>query len=105
MGEKLVEEKIKIQVKDFTCKIKGKKNVKHESHDPGSGVSIVNGKLCTRDAESHTQTSEIPPTTSNSTADKRSGGRKRRSPTYYSFEDTSPDSLTTAPQNKSTQSW
>ena len=59
MGGTLVKEKIKIQVKDFTCKIKGNKKVKNESRDPGSGVFIFNGKLCTRDAVSHSQTSQF----------------------------------------------
>ena len=48
---------------------------------------------------------QIALTTSNSTADKKSGGKNKQSPTYYSLEDTSPDSLITAPPEKSTQSW
>ena len=38
--------------------------------------------------------------TSNTTADKRSSGRNWRSPTYYSFDDTSSDSLINAPPKR-----
>ena len=119
-GEKLVEELIQSHVKEFTRKQKGDKKMKHRKRDTGSGVSssISNISLEMRgqvpkipnflalrnqQKEASTLSHSGQPTTfsaNTSTAAKRlkgSSDRNRRSPSYYGFDNPSPDSTIAAP--------
>ena len=122
-GEKLMEEIIRSQVKEFARKQKGDKKMKHRKRDPGSGVSssksnlsrAMRGRvpkilifLAIRNQQPEASTvshSEQPTNSSGNTSaaakrPQRSSDRNGRSPSYYGFDSPSPDSTIAAPPKR-----
>ena len=127
MGEKLVEEHIQSQIKQFTMKIKGDKKTKNRRCEPGNRVSssrsnisrAMRGRipkipnfLTLRNqrqeeiAASNSEMTILPHPASSSapttftTQAKRSSDRSRRSPSYYGFNISSSDSTIAAPPKR-----
>ena len=118
-GAKLVEEIIQSHIKEFTRKQKVDRKMKHRKRDPGSGVSssksnisrAMRGRISkipnfldisNRQQEESTASHSEQPTTSSATTTaakqpQRSSDRNRRSPSFYDFENSSPDSAIAAP--------
>ena len=118
-GEKLVEEMIQSHIKEFTRKQKRDKKMKQRKRDPGSGISssksnisrAMRGRipklpsfLAMRNQQLEASTfphSELPTTystnTTATTQPSKSSDRTRRSPSYYGFENPSPDPTIAAP--------
>ena len=110
-GEKTVEELIHSHIKEFTRKQKGDKKMKHRRREPGSGVSSTksnisramrgripkkpnfsamrNQQTTTSQSEQHASTSTAPAPAPQNT---RTSDRTRRSPSYYGFETSPPNS-------------
>ena len=122
-GEKIVEELIHIHIKEFTRKQKGDKKMKHKKRDPGSGVSssksnisrAMRGRIpkipnfpAIRSQQSGAATvshSEQPTMSSANTPaaavqQTRTSDRNRRSPSYYGFESSPPDSTILPPPKR-----
>ena len=117
-----MEELIQSHSKEFTRKQKGDKKMKHRKRDPGSGVSssksnisrAMRGRIpkipnflaiCNQQKEESTVSHSEQPTTSSATTtaakqSQRSSDRNRRNPSYYGFENLSPDSAIAAPPKR-----
>ena len=122
-GEKIVEELIHSHIKEFTRKQKGDKKMKRRKREPGSGVSSsksnisramrgriskvpnFTGKRNQQPATLTTSHSEHPASSSftapvPASQQTRTSDRNRRSPTYYGFESSPPNSTILPPPKR-----
>ena len=121
-GEKILEELIHSHIKEFIRKQKRDKKIKHRKREPGSGVSSsksnisratrgripkVPNFLAMRNQQPATMTtshSEHPASSSSTApvpaAPTRTSHRNRRSPSYYGFESSPPNSTILPPPKR-----
>ena len=114
-GEKIVKELMQGHIKEFTRKQKGDKKMKHRKREPGSGVSSTKSNISramrgrvpkvpnflamqtqqptaetTSHSEHHASSSSTTPAAA--AQNTRTSDRTRRSPSYYGFESSPPNS-------------
>ena len=122
-NEKSVEELIQSHVKEYTRKQKGDKKMKHRKRYPGSGVSSSKSNISRAmrgripkipnflairnpqpDAGTISNSEQLPTALTNTSVaaaqPTRSSDHNRRSPSYYGFESTSPDSTILPPPKR-----
>ena len=125
-GEKIVEELIQSHIKKFTRKQKGDKKMKHRKREPGSGVSSTKSNIPramrgrvpkvpnflgmrnqqpTAVTTSHSEHHVTPSSTTPATAaqNTRTSDSTLRSPSYYGFEISPPNSTILPPPKRPRQ--
>ena len=122
-GEKIVEELIQSHIKEFTHKQKEDKKMKNRKREPGSGVSSTKSNISramrgrvpkvpnflamrtqqpkavtTSHSEHHASSSST--TQAGTAQNTRTSDRTRRSPSYYVFESSAPNSTILSPPKR-----